>query len=197
MSSFQFYFLVGLRHVLSWNAYDHLLFLLVLTVPYTFKDWKRIGWLITVFTIGHTLSLLLAVYGILRIGASLVEFLIPVTIVITALFNLFTAGAAPKNERLGLIFFVTLFFGLLHGLGFSTYFRQMVVSEENKLLPLGEFALGIEAAQLLTVLGVLILSFVFQSVFRFTKRDWVMVVSAMVLGMAIPMLVKAYPKGLL
>jgi hypothetical protein len=143
------------------------------------------------------LSLLLAVYGILRIGASLVEFLIPVTIVITALFNLFTAGAAPKNERLGLIFFVTLFFGLLHGLGFSTYFRQMVVSEENKLLPLGEFALGIEAAQLLTVLGVLILSFVFQSVFRFTKRDWVMVVSAMVLGMAIPMLVKAYPKGLL
>lgn len=193
MSSFELYFSLGLHHVLSWHAYDHLLFLVALTTPYFFKDWKRILWLITVFTLGHTLSLILAVYGVMSIRAALVEFLIPVTIFITAVFNIFTAGKGPKKEKWGLTFFVTLFFGLIHGLGFSNYFKQIVSGEAGKLFPLLEFALGVETAQVIVVLGVLVLSFIVQSVFRFNKRDWVLVLSAIVLGIVLPILIKAYP----
>ena len=79
----------GINHVLDLKAYDHVLFLIVLTVPYLFKDWKRVFLLITMFTLGHTLSLILAVYNIISVKATMVEFLIPITILIVALFNVF------------------------------------------------------------------------------------------------------------
>lgn len=189
MDQFLFYFKLGLNHVLDINAYDHLLFLVVLTVPYVFKDWKRVLLLVSVFTLGHTFSLLLSVYGVVSINKALVEFLIPVTILISALYNLFTAGKVSKKERVGLLFFAALFFGLIHGLGFSNYFKT-IVGSGDKLLPLLEFALGIEAAQLIIVLVVLVLSFLFQTVFRFNKRDWVLVTSSIVIGLLIPMLLK-------
>ena len=119
MSEFWIYFQIGLKHVLDIHAYDHVLFLIALTIPYAFKDWKRILLLISVFTIGHTLALLLSVFGIISIKVNIVEFLILVTILITAVFHLFTAGKAAKSESVNLIFFVTLFFGIIHGLGFS------------------------------------------------------------------------------
>ncbi|MDT8415259.1 MAG: HupE/UreJ family protein [Flavobacteriaceae bacterium] len=188
MDQLIFYFKLGLFHVLDINAYDHLLFLVILTVPYVFKDWKRVLLLVTMFTLGHTFSLVLSVYGVVSINKSLVEFLIPLTILISALYNLFTAGKVSKNERVGLLFFAALFFGLIHGLGFSTYFKT-VVGSGDKLLPLLEFALGIEAAQLLIVIIVLFLSFLFQTIFRFSKRDWVLVTSSMVIGIALLLLI--------
>lgn len=193
MDQFWFYFKLGLTHVLDLNAYDHILFLVVLTIPYTFKDWKRVFWLVTIFTLGHTVSLILSTYGVVRVSSAFIEFLIPVTILIAAVFNVFTAGKSAKKESYGLIFFVTLFFGLIHGLGFSNYFKTVIADEANKLLPLAEFALGIEAAQVVVVLLVLILGFIFQSVFRFNKRDWVLVISSVVVGIVIPMLVNTYP----
>ena len=99
MSEFLTYFNIGLRHVLDINAYDHVLFLIALTVPYLFKDWKKIFLLVSIFTIGHTLALILSVYGIIAIKVNTVEFLIPITILITAVFNLLTAG---KNFMNGL-----------------------------------------------------------------------------------------------
>ncbi|MCM5662348.1 HupE/UreJ family protein [Galbibacter mesophilus] len=188
MDQFWFYFKLGLDHVLDINAYDHVLFFIALIVPYTFANWKKILWLVTMFTIGHTLSLILATYGVVRISSSLVECLIPVTIFITAVFNIFTAGKGAKNEKFGLTFFTTLFFGLIHGLGFSTYFKQIVASSSNKIIPLLEFALGIEASQIIVALVVLIIGFLIQSVFRFNKRDWIMVTSSIVVGFVIPML---------
>src|SRR5690606_16361250 len=98
MSEFWIYFQIGLKHVLDINAYDHVLFLIALTIPYAFKDWKRILLLVTVFTVGHTLALLLSVFGIIAVKANIVEFLIPITILITAVFHLFTAGKASKSE---------------------------------------------------------------------------------------------------
>lgn len=193
MDQFWFYFKLGLTHVLDLNAYDHILFLVVLTIPYTFKDWKRVFWLVTIFTLGHTVSLILSTYGVVRVSSAFIEFLIPVTILIAAVFNVFTAGKSAKKESYGLIFFVTLFFGLIHGLGFSNYFKTVIADEANKLLPLAEFALGIEAAQVVVVLLVLILGFIFQSVFRFNKRDWVLVISSVVVGIVIPMLANTYP----
>jgi hypothetical protein len=192
MSQFWIYFQIGLKHVLDINAYDHVLFLIALTVPYLFKDWKRIFLLVSLFTIGHTLALVLSVYGIIAIKVDVVEFLIPITILITALYHLFTAGKTSKNDGVNLVFFITLFFGIIHGLGFSNYFKTILGgSATSKLLPLGEFALGIEAAQLVVVFVVLVISYIVQTVFRFSKRDWALVMSAFIIGVVIPMIIES------
>ncbi|WP_027127497.1 HupE/UreJ family protein [Gelidibacter mesophilus] len=188
LDNFWFNVKYGMNHVLDIQAYDHVLFLLVLTVPYMFKDWKRILLLVTMFTLGHTISLVLAVYGIVSVNASLVEFLIPITILIVALYNVFTAGKKAPSEKIGILFLSTLFFGLIHGLGFAGEFRMFVGRAENKLLPLIEFALGIELAQIIIVFVVLFLGFLCQTIFRFSRRDWIVVLSAVVVGLVIPML---------
>jgi hypothetical protein len=179
----------GMNHVLDINAYDHVLFLLVLTVPYMFKDWKRVLLLVSMFTLGHTLSLVMAVYGIITVNAKLIEFLIPITILIVALYNVFTAGKKAQSEKVGILFLSTLFFGLIHGLGFAREFKMFVGRSDSKLLPLVEFALGIELAQLIIVFVVLFLGFLCQTIFRFSKRDWIVVLSAVVVGLVIPMLI--------
>jgi len=178
----------GINHVLDINAYDHVLFLIVLTVPYLFKDWKRVFLLVTLFTVGHTLSLILATYGAVKVSANIVEFLIPVTIFVVALFNVFTAGKGAQKEKVGVLFFSTLFFGLVHGLGFARELSILVGKNDNKIVTLLEFALGIEIAQIIIVFIVLFLGYLTQTVFRFSKRDWIMVVSAIVVGLVIPML---------
>jgi hypothetical protein len=190
MENFMFYFQQGLFHVLDWKAYDHILFLIALTVIYSFSDWIRILFLITLFTLGHTLTLLLAAYEIIQINTIYIEFLIPATIFITALFNLFTAGKSSKKSKISINLIFAFFFGLIHGLGFAGYFRMIVAANEDKLLPLLEFALGIEAAQLVVVLLILILGFSVQTIFRFSKRDWVLVISSLIMGIVIPILIE-------
>lgn len=179
----------GINHVLDINGYDHILFLIVLTVAYLFKDWKRVLLLVTVFTIGHTLSLILAAYNVVNVNGKLVEFLIPITILIVALFNVFTAGKGAQKEKVGILFFSTLFFGLIHGLGFAREFNMLVGKANNKFITLLEFALGIEIAQIIIVFVVLFLGYIMQTVFRFSKRDWVVVISAVVVGLVIPMII--------
>ena len=192
MSEFWIYFQIGLKHVLDINAYDHVLFLIALAVPFSFADWKRVVLLVTLFTIGHTMALMLSVFEIVTIKVNVVELLIPITILITALFNLFTAGKSNKKESINLVFFITLFFGIIHGLGFSNYFKSILGgSASSKILPLSEFALGIEAAQIVVVFVVLVLSYVFQTIFRFSKRDWTLVMSAFVIGVVIPMIIES------
>ncbi|WP_299333489.1 HupE/UreJ family protein [uncultured Psychroserpens sp.] len=179
----------GVFHVLHLNAYDHILFLIVLVIAYLFNDWKRVLLLVTVFTIGHCISLALTTYDIIRVNVKLVEFLIPLTILVVALFNVFTAGKKSHGTKVGLLFFATLFFGLIHGLGFVGAFEQMISSSESKLLALLEIGLGIEVGQLIVAFVVLFLSFLCQTIFRFSKRDWVMVISAIVVGFILPMLI--------
>jgi hypothetical protein len=187
MSDFWLYFKLGLEHVLDWQAYDHILFLIVLCAAYTLNSWKRLLLLVTLFTLGHTISLLMANYNVVSVSARWIEFLIPITILITAIFNLFTAGKEKKLEKLGLFYIVTGFFGLIHGFGFASYYKM--INDNNDVLPLLEFALGVEAAQIIVVLLVLIFAFIFQMIFRFNKRDWVLVVSSIVIGMVIPMII--------
>ncbi|AWM13409.1 HupE/UreJ family protein [Flavobacterium sp. NRK F10] len=191
MSEFWPYFKIGLTHVLNIHAYDHVLFLTALMIPYTFKDWKRVLILVSLFTLGHTLSLFLAVFGIVSVNPLYVEFLIPITILATAVFHLFTAGKSAKTESISFVSIVTLFFGIIHGLGFSNYFKAILPgSASDKLLPLLEFALGIEAAQIIVVLIVLILAYVVQTFFRFSKRDWALVMSAFIMGVVVPMIIE-------
>lgn len=190
MSQFWLYFKVGLTHVLDIHAYDHVLFLIALMIPYAFKDWKRVFLLISLFTLGHTLSLLLSVFGVVSIKISLVEFLIPITILVTAVFHLFTAGKSSKNESITFVAIITLFFGIIHGLGFSNYFKTILPGKAtDKLLPLLEFALGIETAQIIVVFVVLVIAYIVQTFFRFSKRDWALVMSAFIIGVVLPMIV--------
>lgn len=192
MSEFLIYLEIGLRHVLDINAYDHILFLVALIVPYAFKDWKKVLILVSIFTLGHTLALILSVFEIVTIKASLVEFLIPITILCTAVYNLLTAGKSAKKDSLNIAVFITLFFGIIHGLGFSNYFKSILPgSAGDKMLPLLEFALGIEIAQIIVVLIVLILSFIVQNFFRNSKRDWILIVSSIIIGILIPMLIES------
>jgi len=191
MSEFWIYFQIGLKHVLDIHAYDHVLFLIALAIPFSFKDWKSILLLVTIFTIGHTMALLLSIFGVIAVKVNIVELLIPVTILITALYDLFTAGKSSKKESINLVFFITLFFGIIHGLGFSNYFKSILGgSSVSKLLPLSEFALGIEAAQIIVVFVVLIIAYIVQTVFRFSKRDWTLVMSAFIIGVVLPMIIE-------
>lgn len=186
------YLQIGLHHVLDIKAYDHVLFLAALVIPYHFKDWKKIITLVSVFTLGHTLALLLAVFGWVKINVDLVEFLIPITILATAIYNLFNAGKGGGKSNLSVAIFITLFFGVIHGLGFSNYFNSILAgSASDKILPLLEFALGIELAQLAVVLSVLILSFLVQTFVRNSKRNWVLITSSIVIGVVIPMLIES------
>jgi len=188
LEDFWFNIEYGIKHVLDINAYDHVLFLIVLAVPYIFKDWKRVLLLVSIFTLGHSLSLILATYKVVSINAKIVEFLIPITILIVAIFNIFTSGKNQKKEKIGILSLSTLFFGLIHGLGFAREFKILLDDEDSKLILLLEFALGIEFAQIIIVFIILFLGFLAQTIFRFSKRDWVMVISSIVIGLVIPMI---------
>ena len=192
MSEFMLYVKLGLYHVLDINAYDHVLFLIALVVPYHFKDWKKVVTLVSVFTLGHTVALLLALYKIIRIDVDFVEFLIPITILSTAVYNLFNSGKGGANSGITVTAFITLFFGIIHGLGFSNYFNSILAgSPTDKLLPLLEFALGIELAQLAVVLAVLILSFLIQYFAKNSKKNWILITSSIIIGIVVPMLIES------
>ena len=191
MSDFWIYFNIGLKHVLNVCAYDHVLFLLALTVTYEFKNWKKILILVSFFTLGHTLALFLSVFNVIAIKANIVEFLIPITILVTALYNIIFSGKSSKKNTITFIGIITVFFGIVHGLGFSNYFNSILPGKAtDKLLPLFEFALGIEVAQIFVVILSLLLAYIIQTLFKFSKRDWTLTVSAFIVGVVIPILLQ-------
>jgi hypothetical protein len=179
---------MGLFHVLDIRAYDHILFLIVLAIVYQFKQWTKVLWLITLFTIGHSITLALSAYGIININSNLVEFLIPLTIFITGLMNVLTAKKASVGKENQNLFFA-LFFGLIHGLGFSNYFKIMIGKTSDKLVPLLEFAIGVEAAQVIIVLVILLIGTLAQSILGVNRRDWILVISSIVIGFAFQMMI--------
>ena len=176
MDNFIFFLKAGLFHVLDWKAYDHILFLIALAVVYDFKNWKKILWLITLFTIGHSLTLILAAYKVVNVSSQWIEFLIPLTIIITALVNIFYGKNTAKQTKTNTNLIFALFFGLIHGLGFSGYFKMLIGSSNNKFLSLLEFALGIELAQILIVLAILSLGFLVPWVCLFKPGSYAKVI---------------------
>ncbi|WP_075342947.1 HupE/UreJ family protein [Tenacibaculum agarivorans] len=188
MNDFILYFKMGLFHVLDIKAYDHILFLIVLAVVYQFKQWKKVLWLVTLFTVGHSITLALSAYNVINVRADLVEFLIPLTIFITGLLNVITARKASVGKENQNLFFA-FFFGLVHGLGFSNYFKAMIGRNAEKLFPLLEFALGVEAAQVIIVGLILIVGALVQSIFGVNRRDWILVASSIVIGFAVQMMI--------
>lgn len=193
MENFWFYIKLGLNHVLDFEAYDHILFLAALAFPFTFKSWKKVVLLATIFTIAHCVSLYLSVYEMVVVNSSLIEFLIPVTILGTALFNLNYIKASTENKSIVLHVFATAFFGLIHGFGFSNYFKMLMAEEENKLGPLLGFATGIEISQVLIVFFVLAVASLFLSVLKVKSSLFVMVGSILIILITIPMLIATFP----
>ncbi|MGA9326887.1 MAG: HupE/UreJ family protein [Salegentibacter sp.] len=187
MSQFWLFLKLGLEHVLDWQAYDHILFLIVLVVSYGFSSWQRVLWLVTLFTLGHTTALFLSVYEIVIVRTVWVELLIAITIFVTAFYNVLTASKKDRDKSRNLLYFSTIFFGVIHGLGFATYFK-MLIGSKSKFLPLLEFALGIEAAQVTVVLSAMIIGFIALNVLQVSKRDWVLVISSIVMGIILPIL---------
>ncbi len=187
MDDFKLFIELAFKHVLDWEAYDHILFFIVLAVVYNFNDWKKALWLITFFTIGHTATLGLATYEIVNIPRNVIEFLIPLTIFITAAVNIFTLNRKNFHQSNINVFFA-FFFGLIHGLGLSGFLKMTLEDNESKWLPLLEFALGVELAQIVIVIIIMIAGYIALNFLRIKKRDWVLALSAIVIGIVIPML---------
>lgn len=187
MDDFKLFLELAFRHVLDWSAYDHILFFIVLAVVYSFKDWKKVLWLITFFTIGHTITLALSVYEIIKVKTELVEFLILATIFITAFVNLITVKKKNFHQS-NINQYFALFFGLIHGLGLSTLLKITIEDSANRLLPMLYFALGVELAQIVVVVVILLAGFIAQDFLKIKRRDWVLILSSVVIGIILPML---------
>lgn len=189
MSQFGMYFEMGYEHILDVGGYDHILFVIALCALYQIQDWKKILILITAFTIGHSITLALSTLNLINYRTDVIEFLIPVTIFITAFSNLVKKhGSAPAKFSSN--YFFALFFGLIHGLGFSNYLKSLLGKEENILTPLLGFNLGLELGQIIIVAFFTIISFVFVGLFNVAKRDWILVVSSAVVGIAITLMIE-------
>lgn len=176
MNDFSFYFRFGWEHIISKSSLDHQLFILALAAIYIIKDWKQVLVLVTAFTIGHSLTLFLSVKELVTISSRWVEFLIPCTIVFTAITNLFQKKFTPKTIRIN--YFMALFFGLIHGLGFANNIRMALASDQSLGWGLFGFNLGLEAGQIIIVLIILCLSVIVLNILKAGRREWTIFASA-------------------
>ncbi len=186
MDELGMYLHLGFRHIMDWEAWDHILFVLVLTIRYQWTDWKKLLVLITAFTIGHSVTLALSTLNWINIPSALIEFLIPITILFTAFSNYWVKTFDFKSKY-PLIYFLALFFGLIHGLGFSTFLKSMLGKEESILAPLFTFNIGLELGQLLIVSIILIISFIFVSVLKVKRIRYVQIGSGIAIAFALNM----------
>ncbi len=193
MSLFELYFTLGLHHIADLKGYDHILFILTLCVVYTLKEWKRVLILITAFTIGHSLTLALATLDLIRVDGDLIEFLIPLTIFLTALANVISRKKAVSPMLHYLKYAAALFFGLIHGLGFSNYLRSLLGSERGLVLPLFSFNLGIEVGQVIIVAIIMVLTKLTVDVLQFPKREWHVLLSGAGLGVSLVLMIDRFP----
>ncbi len=186
MNEFSLYFGLGKDHILDYvNGYDHILFVLALCAVYLVRDWKKILILVTAFTIGHSITLALATSNVISVKTELIEFLIPLTIFITAVSNLFKSEAAIDRKNIQSNYFFALFFGLIHGMGFSNYLRAILGKSHEILTPLLAFNLGLEFGQIIVVTFFLVISYILVDWLKVSRRDWKMVLSSAIVGIAL------------
>jgi len=193
MSIFELYFKLGLQHIADLKGYDHILFILTLCVVYRLVEWKKVLILVTAFTLGHSLTLALATLDLVRVNSDLIEFLIPLTIFLTAMVNVFTGKKKVSALQHILKYCAALFFGLIHGLGFSNYLRSLLGSEKGLALPLFSFNMGIEVGQLLIVVSIILLTMLVVEVLKFPRREWNLLLSGAGLGVSLVLMIERFP----
>ena len=191
MNDFLFYLNLGWEHIISLDALDHQLFVLVLVAVFVMKDWKDILWIITAFTIGHSITLALSVFDIVRAPAKWVEFLIPLTIVITAFDNILMRNR--PNNLMKMNFYLALFFGLIHGMGFANTARMMIANEQHIFVPLLGFNIGLELGQIAVVAAILVVQFILLNLLKVNRKDWIMFISSGVFALSLKMTLERIP----
>lgn len=179
MQDFTFYFKLGTDHILTWDAIDHILFVAALCLRYLWQDWRKVVVLVTAFTIGHSLTLALSALGLIKVNAGFIEFLIPLTIAATCITNIFQKNTEQKKQ-VSLIYILALFFGLIHGLAFAGTLLSME-GKEGLVAHLLAFNLGIEVAQLLIVLVILLISYLAVQQLKLSRMVWLRGASALIL----------------
>jgi hypothetical protein len=192
VNQFGFYFKWGVDHILTWEALDHILFVASLCLRYLLKDWKKVAVMVTAFTIGHSITLAMGSLRLINFPILWVEFLVPLTIVATAVANLLVTNH-EKPARLPLIYFFALFFGLIHGLAYAS---TLVLEGQDGLVPhLFAFNVGIEVAQLLVVTIVLLISYILVQVLKLPKKTYVRIASVIILVLALKMSYERFPNN--
>lgn len=198
-SEFLTYFRLGVGHIADLRGYDHILFIVALTAGYALRDWRRLLWLVTAFTAGHSITLALATLNLVRVHAPTIELLIPVTIVVTAGYSMLArrrseaSGEAYAPERHALLYGLAGCFGLIHGLGFSNFLRAILGGEESILLPLFAFNVGLEIGQLAIVAVVLMVGTLVCDVAGLARRRWATALSLVIVLAGIRMIVERLP----
>jgi hypothetical protein len=191
MNDFMFFLREGWDHIISFSAMDHILFIMALTVVYTITEWKKVLVLVTAFTIGHGITLVLSVLNIIRFSDVWVEFLIPCTILVTATVNLFQKDFSQKSLRIN--YFLALFFGLIHGMGYANAIRFSLAKGQGFGISLFSFNLGLEIGQIFVVLLLLLLTYIITKLPWVSRRNWVIAISALVFVVSLQMAVERFP----
>ena len=191
MNAFSFYFPMGWEHIISVDALDHQLFIIALAALYTWSDWRKVLVLVTAFTIGHSVTLLLSVLDWIRLDSKWVEFLIPLTIMITAALNLFQHN--QKKTTSISTYGLALFFGFIHGMGFANSIRFMLAQDQQIGWGLFGFNVGLEVGQMLVVVLLLSINHFVTFIAKLPAHKWNFIVSSLVLGIAFGITMNRYP----
>jgi hypothetical protein len=191
MHEFWMYTQIGFNHIANLSGMDHILFVAALCIRYQLSDWKKWLVLITAFTIGHSVTLVLSVFNYLDFATNWIEFLIPVTILIASISNMFVKKFS-FNSKFPVIYFFALFFGLIHGLGFSFYLKSLLGMQQNIAPALLAFNLGLEIGQILIVMAILVISFIFVTLLKAPRRDIILIVSGGILTLSLQMAIERY-----
>lgn len=185
MHPFEFYLKLGFQHIADLAAYDHILFLVALCAVYRFEQWRKILILVTAFTIGHSVTLVLVSLDIFTIPSKIIKFLIPLTIFLTALHNVLSKQNTQNQYKMQRNYAMALFFGLIHGMDFSNYFKALIMDPSDIVIPLLGFNIGIELGQLLIVLFIVGIAFLFLHVLKIKHREWNLFISGAAAGMSL------------
>lgn len=199
-STFQTYLQLGFEHISDVQGYDHILFIVALCAIYRLEEWRKVAILVTAFTIGHSITLAMAAMNVIPIHGELIEFLIPVTIFLTAIYNVIVhrhdqevLGTFDRRLRLNYLF--ALLFGLIHGMGFSNFFKSLVLpgQEEGFINQLFAFNVGVELGQLLIVGLILLSAYLAISVLNIYQRSWNLFISGAAAGISLIMALERIP----
>lgn len=188
METFFTYIQLGFDHIIDIQGYDHILFIISLTILYSIKEWKSLLILVTAFTLGHSTTLAFTVLDIINFNSDKVEFLIMLSISITALLNVIRKGKTPDNLEMKIYYVIAILFGFIHGMGFASYLKAILGSNGNLFSPLLGFNVGLEIGQLIIVSILLLFTFVINLIFKINKQSFIMIISSIILGITIPIL---------
>lgn len=191
MSQFWFYFGLGKNYILDINSVQHILFVIAVCAVYLLKDWRKVLILLLFFTVGYSLMLILIAMNIIRIKPELIQYLIPVTIFITAVSNVMKKQSTYYKKNLQSNYFLAMFFGLIHGAGFAHYLKNLLISGKPSVMQLVAYNLGIELAHMIIIFLFLIASYLFVNLISVNRRDWNLVISSGIAGIAITIMFEA------